>query len=63
MENASEQSRDQPVAGKRVKVENADGKGEADTKGEGSVISNVTDTQWRSMMDVVMGIYEFREEE
>lgn len=63
MENTSEQSRDQPVAGKRVKVEETDGKSQSDNKGEGSAISGVTDTQWRSMMDVVMAIYEFREEE
>lgn len=63
MENASGQSRDQTVAGKRIKVENSEGKGETDTKGEGSTTSNVTDAQWRSMMDVVIAIYEFREEE
>lgn len=63
MENPSDQSQAQSVAEERVKVEEADGKDQGDNKGEGSATAGISDTQWRSMMDVVMAIYDFREEE
>lgn len=63
MENASEQSRDQIVPEKPVESVESDGKGESQNKAEESATPGVTDTQWRSMMDVVLAIYEFREGE
>lgn len=45
----------------------ADQKGDAPSAGEPSqsqdATSEVTEDQWRAMMDVVMAIYEYREEE
>lgn len=54
MENASDQSRDQTMPVESV---------EAGGKAEDSAAGGVSDIQWRSMMDVVMAIYEFREAE
>lgn len=56
--NISEPSQAQPAAEEPVKSIEGDG------KRDGSVAtSTVSDEQLRSMMDVVMAIYEFREEE
>ncbi|PYI21170.1 RSC complex subunit [Aspergillus japonicus CBS 114.51] len=56
--NISEPSQAQPAAEEPVKSIEGDG------KGDGSVAtSTVSDEQYRSMMDVVMAIYEFREED
>jgi chromatin structure-remodeling complex subunit RSC1/2 len=57
MENESEPSQTQPAPEEPVKSIEDDGKGDS------SATSGVTDEQWRSMMDVVLAIYEFREEE
>ncbi|GAA5230761.1 hypothetical protein GCM10025794_32730 [Massilia kyonggiensis] len=57
MEKASEPSQTQPAPEEPVKSIEDDGKGDSSSTG------GVTDEQWRSMMDVVLAIYEFREEE
>lgn len=58
MEKKSEPSQPQPTREELVKSIEDDGKGDSAATAEG-----VTDEQWRSMMDVVMAIYEYREEE
>lgn len=63
MENSSDQSQAQAVTEERVKTEGTDGKDQGNSKDEGSATSGVSDIQWRSMMDVVMALYDFREEE
>lgn len=55
----AEQSRDQPATEKPVESVEGDGKGE----GANTADAGVTDTQWRSMMDVLLAIYDYREEE
>lgn len=60
MGNTSDQSRDQTA--KPVESVEA-GNGEGDNKAEDSVAGGISDAQWKSMMDVLMAIYEFREEE
>lgn len=58
MEEAPEPAQTQPTAEEPVKSI------EDDTRGDGAApASGVTDEQWRSMMDVVLAIYEVREEE
>ncbi|KAH3563097.1 hypothetical protein KXV84_000747 [Aspergillus fumigatus] len=57
MEKASEPSQTQPAPEEPVKSIEDDGKGDSSSTG------GVTDEQWRSMMDVVLAIYEFREED
>ncbi|PLN77969.1 putative RSC complex subunit [Aspergillus taichungensis] len=59
MEKAPEPAQTQPTAEEPVKSIEDD-----NTKGDGATpASNVTDEQWRSMMDVVLAIYEVREED
>ncbi|EAW09154.1 putative RSC complex subunit (RSC1) [Aspergillus clavatus NRRL 1] len=58
MEQATEPSQTQPVPEEPVKSIEEDGKAD-----EGPVQGGVTDEQWRLMMDVVLAIYEFREED
>jgi chromatin structure-remodeling complex subunit RSC1/2 len=58
MEKESEPSQVQPTPEEPVKSIEDDGKG-----GSAATAEGVTDQQWRSMMDVVMAIYDFREEE
>ncbi|KAF7590179.1 hypothetical protein BBP40_003200 [Aspergillus hancockii] len=58
MEKESEPSQVQPTPEEPVKSIEDDGKGASAATAEG-----VTDEQWRSMMDVVMAIYDFREED
>ncbi|KAE8336505.1 hypothetical protein BDV24DRAFT_141607 [Aspergillus arachidicola] len=58
MEKKSEPSQPQPTRGELVKSIEDDGKGDS-----AATVEGVTDEQWRSMMDVVMAIYEYREED
>ncbi|THC95461.1 hypothetical protein EYZ11_005055 [Aspergillus tanneri] len=58
MENESEPPHMQQTSEKLVNSIETDGKG--DTV---ATTDSVSDEQWRSMMDVVMAIYEFREAE
>ncbi|KAE8395397.1 hypothetical protein BDV23DRAFT_178914 [Aspergillus alliaceus] len=58
MEKESEPSQVQPTPEEPVKSIEDDGKGDSAAAAE-----SVTDEQWRSMMEVVMAIYEFREED
>lgn len=58
MEKESEPSQVQPTPEEPVKSIEDDGKGDSAATAE-----SVTDEQWRSMMEVVMAIYEFREED
>ena len=59
MEKAPEPAQTQPTAEEPVKSIEDD-----NARGDGAApASSVTDEQWRSMMDVVLAIYEVREEE
>ena len=57
MASAPEQSQNQSASEQPAKSAEVDG------KGDGSAEKTVTDAQFRSMMDVVLAIYEFREAE
>lgn len=65
MEKESEPSQaqqQQPAAEEPVNSIEGDGKGE-ENKTEVSVAQKIPDGLWRIMMDVVLSIYEVREEE
>ncbi len=56
MQKNSEPSQAQPTPEEPVQSIEGDGKGNG-------VLSMVTDEQWKYMMDVVLAIYDIREEE
>ena len=62
------QSHTQPTPVETTKPAEGNDKGDDANKqqvaqGEGSEVSAVTDEQWRSMMDTLMSVYDYREAE
>lgn len=62
MQKESESSQTQSASEDPVKSIEGDGKGEGTGEG-GPVTGTIPDDLWRIMMDVVLTIYEVREEE